>query len=76
MYCNMESQIELEKAKNEVLRKIGRNVLLFQQMEKLLKFLIVNGKVAGYAGEIKAKIEQRAATINKKTMGHVGWRLY
>jgi hypothetical protein len=65
----MESQIDLEDAKNEVLRKIGRNVLLFQQMEKLLKFLIVNGKIAGYTDELQSKQEQRATTINKKTMG-------
>lgn len=71
MYCNMESQIELEKAKNEVLRKIGRNVVLFQYLEKLLKFLIVNGKVEGYSREIKAKIDQRTETINIKTMGHL-----
>ena len=44
-------------------------MLLFQQMEKLLKFLIVNGKIAGYTDELKSKQEQRAATINKKTMG-------
>lgn len=65
----MESQIELEDAKNEVLRKIGRNVLLFQQMEKLLKFLIVNGKIEGYTDELKSKQEQRTETIYKKTMG-------
>ena len=37
-------------------------------MEKLLKFLIVHGKIAGYTDELKSKQEQRAATINKKTM--------
>jgi len=45
--------MELEKAKNEVLRKIGRNMLLFQKLEQMLKYLITNGKVAGYASEIK-----------------------
>ena len=61
--------MELEKAKNEVLRKIGRNMLLFQKLEQMLKYLITNGKVAGYASEIKAKQEKRAATIKKQTMG-------
>lgn len=61
--------MELEKAKNEVLRKIGRNMLLFQQLEQMLKYLIANGKVAGCASEIKANQEKRAAVINKQTMG-------
>jgi hypothetical protein len=65
----MESEIELEDAKNEVLRKIGRNMLLFQQMEKLLKFLIINGKIEGYTDELKSKQEQRSETIYRKTMG-------
>lgn len=30
-----------------VLRKIGRNVLLFQQIEGLLKFLIINHRADG-----------------------------
>ncbi len=42
----MEAKIELEKAKNEVLRKIGRNMLLFQQLEQMLKYLIANGSRA------------------------------
>ena len=67
----MKSQIELEDAQKEALRKIGRNIVLFQQMEKLLKFLIVNGKIAGYTDELKSKQEQRTATINKKTLGQL-----
>ena len=65
----MESDMELEKAKNEVLSKIGRNMLLFQQLEQMLKYLIANGKVAGCASEIKANKEKRAAAINKQTLG-------
>lgn len=65
----MESDMELEKAKNQVLRKIGRNMLLFQQLEQMLKYLIANGKVAGCASEIKANKEKRAAAINKQTLG-------
>ena len=67
----MESQIELKNAKNDVYRKIGRNMLLFQQMERFLKILIVNGNMAGYISEIKSNQEKRAAAINKKTMGQL-----
>ena len=67
----MESEVELEKVKNEVLRKIGRNMILFQQMERMLKYLITNGNVSGYISEIKANKEQRAETIHKQTMGQL-----
>lgn len=67
----MESEVELEKAKNEVLRKIGRNMLLFQQMERMLKYLITNGNVSGYISEFKANKEQRAEIIRKQTMGQL-----
>jgi hypothetical protein len=60
---------DLEKAKNEVLRKIGRNMLLFQQVEHTLKFLIANGQFSGGIGEIKANKEQRAESVHKQTMG-------
>lgn len=56
---------------NEVLRKIGRNVLLFQQLENLLKFMVTNGKIAGYASELDNIIAKQAASINKQTMGQL-----
>lgn len=61
--------MELEKAKNEVLRKIGRNLVLFQQVEHMLKYLIANGQFSGNIGEIKANKEQRAESVRKQTMG-------
>jgi hypothetical protein len=33
--ARMESPQELENVRNEVLRKIGRNMLLYQQMEHM-----------------------------------------
>lgn len=65
----MELEVELKKAKNEVLRKIGRNMLLFQQVEHMLKYLIANGQVSGNIGEIKANKEQRTEMVHKQTMG-------
>jgi hypothetical protein len=65
------TETELEKAKNEVLRKIGRNMLLYQQVENMLKFLIANGKISGYASELKANKEQKTAVVLKQTLGQV-----
>ena len=62
---------ELEKHKNVVYQKIGRNVILFQKIELILKYLAATGQVSGYAREIQTIIEQQTATINKQTMGQV-----
>ena len=67
----MEIDVELEKLKNEVLQKIGRNVMLFQQMEHILKCVLANSKFSGYASELKTNHDQRIATIHKQTMGQV-----
>jgi len=45
---------------DEVLRKVGRNLLLFQQIELLLKALLSSAGIAGYAAEIPTKAAQRA----------------
>jgi hypothetical protein len=60
---------ELEHHKNLVYQKIGRNVVLFQKIEYILKYLAANAKIEGYAGEIQAIAEQQAASMNTQTMG-------
>jgi hypothetical protein len=44
-------------------------MLLFQQVEHMLKYLIANGQFSGNIGEIKANKEQRAERVHKQTMG-------
>jgi hypothetical protein len=63
--------MELKKLQNEVLRKIGRNVMLFQQMEHWLKFLSIYGSHSGHISELETILKDRAAAINKQTMGQV-----
>ncbi len=62
-------EVELDYAKDEVLRKIGRNMLLYQQLEQLLKFLTANGQFSGYASEIWKNKAQKEKKIKKETMG-------
>ncbi len=62
---------QLENTKNEVLRKIGRNLLLIQQVEHMLKYLIANGKVSGYASELPNIRHKQKAAIHKQTMGQL-----
>lgn len=64
--------IELKKLTNEVHRKLGRNICIFQGMEGMLKFLHSNTqKVSGYASEIQLKKEKQLTSIRKQTMGQL-----
>jgi hypothetical protein len=65
----MDSAVELENVRNEVLRKIGRNMLLYQQVEHILKFLVASGRIEGNASDLKANHKRRVDTISKQTLG-------
>lgn len=58
-----------EEFVDDVLRKVGRNVLLFQQLEQLLKFIIANRSLAGVASEIQELRKEQEIRVNKHTMG-------
>ncbi|WP_226663235.1 hypothetical protein [Microbulbifer aggregans] len=61
----------LQAANNEVMRKIGRNMLLFQQIEGLLKYLLANGFIVGTVEDLKIKRESRLADIRRRSMGQL-----
>ena len=47
-------------------------MVLFQELEFLLKLIVANtGSISGYADELSLKREQRAANIQKQTMGQL-----
>ena len=54
---------------DDVLRKIGRNVVLFQQIEGLLKFLVANQRVDGTRANFIERHRRRAEEVQKQTMG-------
>ncbi len=54
---------------DDVLRKVGRNVILFQQLEQLLKFVVANGNLSGFASELNELKKQKAEKVSKQTMG-------
>lgn len=54
---------------DEVLRKIGRNLLLFQQIESLLKLLLANYRVQSTADGLTADHERRQDRVQKQMMG-------
>jgi hypothetical protein len=60
-----------EQLKAEVLRRIGRNLLIFQQIEALLKFLLIQHKTEGTPEDFQARHEKRAKRINKEILGNL-----
>lgn len=56
---------------DEVLRRVGRNLVIFQQIEHTLKLLLANHKNAGHIDNYAANLQTRAESINKKMMGHL-----
>lgn len=63
--------MSLDEYRDEVLRKIGRNMLLFQQLEHLLKYIIANGNFSGYASSIKQEYGRHSSSVKRKTMGQL-----
>lgn len=60
-----------EELKQALFAKIGRNVVLFQQLEMLLKHLISRSEISGTSSELLSKIEEREKKTFRKTMGQL-----
>ena len=67
----MGAHLDLQSVKKEVIYKVGRNVLLFQQMERVLKYLVSHGTIAGTKSEFLSKHEKRKQAVSKQTLGMV-----
>jgi len=67
----MEPKLDLTTIRDEVFRKIGRNLLNFQKIEHMLKYLITNGRMSGYMSELVENQERRSVSIHKHTMGQL-----
>ena len=63
--------MDLKSVKKEVVYKVGRNVLLFQQMEGVLKYLVSQSTLSGTRGDMLSKHEKRKQSVSKRTMGTV-----
>ena len=56
---------------DEVLRRIGRNLLLFQYIEHLIKHLMTSARFEGTETSLQAKLDERRAKIHKQTLGQL-----
>lgn len=61
----------LQDLVNDILRKIGRNIMLFQELEHLLKAVIAGGNISGYVSEIKDIKTKQEEAVKKQTMGQL-----
>ncbi len=73
---DQEQHLTLQNLKDEVLRKIGRNLLIFQQIEGLLKMILGNSRVQGYARELAVSREQRINEMQKDMLGQLIQRYF
>lgn len=63
--------IDTENVKNELLQKIGRNLLLFQELEKALKSLLILSQIEIDSFGITEKSQKRNDGIQRITLGAV-----
>jgi hypothetical protein len=67
----MSTASDQSEIADEVLRKIGRNVVNFQKMEGMLKVLVAGADFSGPIDEIKSIVEKKNKSTNKKPMGQL-----
>ena len=67
----MECNADIEKVRNEVLRKLGRNLLIFQHIEALLKFFTSKSSISAYLGEFMSQLPYQQDSVKRKMMGQL-----
>ncbi len=60
---------ELEHARSRALEKIGRNVVNFQRMEAMLRFLATHTNVSGHLDKLEQIQKQNIQAMRKRPMG-------
>ena len=67
--------LERTLERDEVLRRIGRNVVNFQVVEAMLKHLNATASVHGPASELAERMETQRTAVHRKTMGELAGRM-
>jgi len=63
--------MKIEDAQPEVYTKIGWNVVLFQKLEILLKFIVSRLEISGGADDVKNRYSKQTEEIFRKTLGQL-----
>ena len=67
----MEAQDQYKEAIADVQRRIGQNLLLFQHVELMLKFLLSRGSFSGTPSQLKQLMQERTERVGKQMMGEL-----
>lgn len=62
---------QLKDAQDEVLREIGRNLLLYQYIESQLKLLLAKTNISGYASLFQQQCSKYMTDVQRQTMGQL-----
>jgi hypothetical protein len=62
---------QADDLRNEALRRIGRNIVNLQKMERALKLLVVLSDLSGHVSELEGIYQNRLADVEKLTMGRL-----
>ena len=63
------SEAHIKELRDIAFRKIGRNLVNFQQLERMLKFILVRSDVRGYASELAKILQEKDKDIDRKPLG-------
>src|SRR5262245_19524891 len=58
-----------EEIRDEVWRRIGRNLLLFQHLEEMMKAILSMSRIEGPVSRVQQISEARTSEVNRKTLG-------
>lgn len=72
---NHPRRLERTPETDEVMRRIGRNVVNFQMVEAMLKHLNAHASVHAPASQLATRMEEQRAAEHKKTMGELAGRM-
>jgi hypothetical protein len=72
---SLESKHARTPQTDEVLRRVGRNVVNFQEVESLLKHLNAHSSIHAPASQILEQMQKQEATVHRVTMGELANRL-
>ncbi len=68
-------RLERTPERDEVLRRIGRNVVNFQMVEAMLKHLNANASVHGPASQLADRMEANRTAVHRTTMGELAGKM-
>lgn len=64
-----ETESELSALKDELFRKVGRNLINYQTIEQLLKQLILSSRISGPISQLEEIQKQKSEEVKVQTMG-------